>query len=187
MANATLTENASPNDTIDQVLVVLALAEANLTSGLDTAKVAATLDTDAGQGANAAQIFTAKEAGEEGNNIRIQISDDVANPGTPYITYDVGGGYRDININIDSGVTTADAITAVVNADPNLPVTVADKGGNDGSGVVVAQAEAALAGGAGGYSGGGDVDTVKALRLVRSAKRRIKLADRIALSDVAVS
>lgn len=118
----------------------------------------ATLDTDAGQAANAAVIFTAVPPGVRGNSIKVLIAqpsdENVVKPLT--IAVSRSGDFDLITITLavasngSTVTTTGTLLVAAVNAheDASKLVVASMKAANDGSGLMAAQAVAALSGGA---------------------------------------
>jgi uncharacterized protein (UPF0333 family) len=131
----------------------------------DGTVVAATLDTDSTQGANAAVIYTANNAndGFAGNRISVEYvvptDDDEAHALAVEVvegSNEFGDTYLiSVSLEVDTDgstiLSTADEVKAAVeaNALADALVSVADKAANDGSGVVSAFAETALSGGSG--------------------------------------
>ena len=126
---------------------------------IGTTDTKATLDTDAGQGANAAVIFTAVPPGVRGNSIKVLIAQPADNNVATSLSVAVSKDGGDIDLititlavasNGSTVTTTAALLIAAVNADSEASklVVASLKGGNDGTGLMTAQAKAALAGGA---------------------------------------
>lgn len=111
---------------------------------------AASLDTDADQGANAAMIFTAGAAapGAAGNRIEVEIAD-TATAASETVDYAVDNdGVITVTLGVEAGVSTATQTLAALAADAGTLLSGALKTGNDGSGVVSAMAATALTDGA---------------------------------------
>lgn len=117
-------------------------------AGSDAA-VPATLTT-ALAGANNDLVFTARQAGDEGNGIEVVYVDPGGNNAAESV--EVEGLTLIVNLATDGAgaiTSTGDSIKATIAADPaaNNLVSVADAAANDGSGVVTAMAATNLAGG----------------------------------------
>lgn len=98
-------------------------------------------------------VFTAADAGSAGNLITIEYVDPEAVDAELGVV--VTGTAIVVNLATDGSgdiVSTADEVKAAIEGDEDADalVTVADAGGNDGSGVVTELAETALAGGGDG-------------------------------------
>lgn len=158
--------------------VVTAMAETNLAGGKDgvgsvSDAAAVTIDPT---GNNNALVWTAKEAGLNGNGIRIEYVDPGANNATESIDYDADERIVTVNLATDgSGVitSTGDTIKTTVGATPEVDAlfTVTDAGGNDGSGVVTAVSVVETSGGGGETTNGlavavahGDVEVAAVLQ-----------------------
>jgi len=105
--------------------------------------------TTALAGANNDLVFTAKTAGNGGNNITVTYTD----PGGATATLGVVVSGLDINVNLGRAAsainTTGTLLAAAIaaNATANGLVTVANAAGNDGTGLVTALAKTNLSGG----------------------------------------
>lgn len=122
------------------------------TDGKGKILTAATLST-ALTGNNNDLDYTAQASGAAGNNITVAYIDPAANDQSLSIVVD--GNAITVNLATDSGgaitSTAGDIDTAIAgDAGANALVAVANKAGNDGTGVVTAMAATALAGGADG-------------------------------------
>lgn len=97
--------------------------------------------TTALTGSNNDLVFTAVNSGPEGNAISVEYVD------TGALSVEVSG--QKITVNIDDGVTLAQAVSAAVaaHATASQMVSVDNAASNDGSGAVIVLAETNLAGG----------------------------------------
>lgn len=132
------------------------LAVNSTTSVINLSDTKASYDNDAGQGANAALVFTAVQPGVRGNEVKVvmrNIGDDEAHDLSVEVYEVEPYQWVDITLETDEAneiQTTADEVKALLAADlaASQLVTAADKAGNDGSGVVSAMGVQALTGGA---------------------------------------
>lgn len=110
--------------------------------------------TTALAGANNDLVFTAKTAGAAGNNVTVTYVD----PGGATATLGVVVSGTDITVNLGRAAsainTTGTLLAAAVaaSAPANNLVSVANAGGNDGSGLVTALSKTNLAGGGQAYA-----------------------------------
>lgn len=144
-------------------------------------------------GSNNDLVFTALKRGPIGNNVRIQYID----PGGTTASLSVACYGFDILVSLARAasaiITTANDITAAIaaNADAAQLVSIANAGGNDGTGIVTALALTNLAGGAlqsplpsqvncdvtnGHYFTGNDEATVIEVQNVNVASKTVTIA-----------
>jgi hypothetical protein len=133
---------ALPSETAGKRAIGYIVIEANSNNATLTTALA---------GANNDLVYTAVATGAEGNDVTIAYIDPAANDAVLDVV--VTGTDIVVNLATDGGgtiTTTADDIKAAIALDAAavaLVGTVVDAGGNDGSGLVIALAETALAGG----------------------------------------
>lgn len=119
----------------------------------------AAYDTDPDQGANAGLVFTSKLPGTEGNQITVAYTVPTDDNQAHAIDVSVSGHAITVQLAVDTDgstiTSTAANIKTAVDADPEAStmVSVANSGGNDGSGLAVVMAAKTLAGGLAGGAG----------------------------------
>lgn len=98
-------------------------------------------------------VFTAQKGGTDGNAITVAYVSDSARP---YLSVSVDNGAIEVTLKLDTDgstiLTTAAEVKSAIEdfAPANAIVSVADAGGNDGTGVVTALAATALSSGTNG-------------------------------------
>lgn len=112
-----------------------------------TAPVAATLDLDPA-GLNNRMLYTAKTKGSLGNGISIEYAN-TATAGSETI----GGTQLVVTVGVQNGVSTAAQVKTAVdgNSRSSSLVTVANNGGDNGTGTIPTTAPTSLAGGSDGH------------------------------------